>query len=295
METRDLRYFLEIAELGSVNAAAERVGRTQPALTKCIKRLEAELSGKLFLRGGRNIELTPLGRDLITHARLICRTVDSTIEELRSFAMGDRGRVKLGISPTCADSLLPDVVEILAGVAPGLRYHVLTGTPNVLRNALRTHEVDVIVGPMMEADLAEFENFIIQDDDVIVAAGPTHPLAGKTATPEQLRHYDWLLPTIDVHTRAWLDEQLRNRNIALSVRLEATSMINMRLTVRRGGFLTFIARNDMYLDDTEILKEVRCSELVLCRKIGVLYSKDKHLPPAATRFVDVLASIHPKT
>ena len=288
METRDLRYFVHIAELGSVNAAADRVGRTQPALTKCIKRLEAEVGGRLFFREGRNIELTPLGEDLLLHARVICRTLDSTVDELRETALGERGRVRLGISPTSAHSVLPDVIEVLVRDAPDLRYQVLTGTPTVLRNALRTREVDVVIGPQEDSDRLEFPSFFIHDDDVVVAAGPAHPLAGRAASLADLSRHDWLLPTEDIYTRRWLKDRLQKADIAISIKMEASSLINMRLNVIRGNFLTFIARSDMSFGSIQLLKGVDCPDLVLRRRIVLLHLEDRPLTPAALRFMGVV-------
>lgn len=285
METRDLRYFMEIAKLGSVHAAAERVGRTQPALTKCIKRLEAEIGGKLFFREGRAIELTPLGEDLLRHAGSICRTVDSTVDEMRATASGQRGRLRLGISPTSAHSLLPDIIGSIRQEAEGLRYQVLTGTPDLLRNALRTREVDVVIGPEKEEDHLEFPSFELHDDEVVVAAGAGHPLAGRHATLAQLCRHDWLLPTENIDTRRWLTQRLRQSRSAISVRLEVSSLINMRLNVIRGNFLTFIARSDMFFGELELLKRVYCEELVFRRKIVLLHLADHPLTPAAARFV----------
>ena len=287
METRDLKYFVQIAELGSVHAAASRVGRTQPALTKSIKRLETEIGGKLFFREGRNIELTSLGIDLMKHAAAICRTVDSTLDVLRGTALGERGLVRLGISPTSAHNVLPDVIEALVRDAPDLRYQVMTGTPKVLRDALRTHEVDLVIGPTEIGDTLEFRCIELHRDEVVVAAGPAHPLSGKQVTIADLSRYDWLLPDENIQTRRWLVDRMSRMNIAISIKMEASSLISMRLNVIRGNFMTFIARSDMSFGDIELLREIDCPQLVLEREIALLHLTNRPLPPAALRFMTI--------
>ena len=69
MDLRDLTYFEVIAELGHLGQAADRLGRTKPALTKCVHRLEAALGAKLFQREGRSIVITPAGSLLLAQAR----------------------------------------------------------------------------------------------------------------------------------------------------------------------------------------------------------------------------------
>lgn len=285
METRDLRYFVQIADLGSIHAASERVGRTQPALTKSIKRLETELGGRLFLRRGRNIALTQLGRDLLKYGRMICRTMDSTIEDLRLAAQGKRGHVKIGISPTSAQSLLPGAIEGVGQELPNLTYQVLTGTPNILRNALRTRQVDVVIGPGLDTDRQNFETYFIQHDNVVVAAGPDHPLAGKTATLTELCSYDWVLPVDSVQTRSWLDERFRKANLRASIKVEASSVFTMLPVVRRNNLLTFISVSDTYYGDTELLRQVYCDEATLRREISLLYLREIPLSPAVVNFV----------
>jgi DNA-binding transcriptional LysR family regulator len=68
MDFRDLKYFAVIAEEGHVGRAAERLYKTQPALTKCIDRLEEQLGAPLFERVGRGIRLTPVGEALLPRA-----------------------------------------------------------------------------------------------------------------------------------------------------------------------------------------------------------------------------------
>lgn len=297
METRDLRYFVEVASLGSVQAAAERIGRTQPALTKCVRRLETEVGGRLFHRKGRGIELTDLGRALFAHANVICRAVENTVQEVRAVAQGSRGHIRLGISPTAAHCMLPDLLELLVAEAPDLTYRVLTGTPAVLRNALRTREVDLAIGPDEDGDAIEFNTSYIHDDDVVVAAGPAHPLAGRSVSIEALSAFDWLLPTEDIPTRRWLMSRLREANVSINVQMEAASLINMRLNIIRGGFLTFIARSDMHFGDIELLKSVTCPELVFRRRMMLLQMPDRPINPAAQRVINALerlAHIHRK-
>jgi DNA-binding transcriptional LysR family regulator len=295
METRDLRYFVEVVAMGSVQAASERVRRTQPALTKCIRRLEAEIGGRLFYRKGRGIELTPLGVALFEHASVICRTVDNTVEEVRAVAQGLRGNVRLGVSPTTAHCMLPDVLEALVAEAPGLTYRVLTGTPTVLRDALRTREVDLAIGPDEDGDAIEFTTTYIHDDDVVVAAGPKHPLGGRAASIAELSRFDWLLPTEDIPTRRWLMNRLREENISINVQMEATSLINMRLNIIRGGFLTFIAKSDMRFGDIDLLREVVCPALLFRRRMVLLHMPDRPFNSAVERVIEVvgrLSTVH---
>jgi LysR family hca operon transcriptional activator len=84
MELRHLRYFVAVAETGSLTVAAEqRLHTSQPSLSRQIRDLESELGAQLLTRRARGIELTPAGRAFLDHARLVLSQVDAASEAAR--------------------------------------------------------------------------------------------------------------------------------------------------------------------------------------------------------------------
>ena len=113
MDTRDLRYFIAAAESGHFRQAAERVGRSQPALSKCIRRLETEIGARLFEPAGRGIRLTDVGQALLTRARLLVVGMQATVREMADMAQGVAGHIRIGSGPTTAEWLLPGLCRRL--------------------------------------------------------------------------------------------------------------------------------------------------------------------------------------
>ena len=113
MDLRDLAYFEVIAETGHLGRAADRLGRTQPALTKCLQRLEAAIGAELFARAGRGIALTKVGEVLLGYARQMRSTMDTSLRDVKAFASGEAGHVRIGTGPTMAEYLLPQVCSNL--------------------------------------------------------------------------------------------------------------------------------------------------------------------------------------
>ena len=107
MDLRDLAFFEVIAETGHLGRASEKLGRTQPALTKCIQRLEASVGAELFARSGRGLVLTQVGDVLLSRARLMRTAMDEAIREVSEFAAGTAGHVRIGTGATMAEYLLP--------------------------------------------------------------------------------------------------------------------------------------------------------------------------------------------
>jgi LysR family hca operon transcriptional activator len=87
MELRHLRYFVAVAEAGSLTEAAQqRLHTSQPSLSRQIRDLESELGAQLLARRARRIELTPAGRTFLDHARLVLSQADAASEAARRVA-----------------------------------------------------------------------------------------------------------------------------------------------------------------------------------------------------------------
>src|ERR1700733_11941782 len=130
MDARDLRYFIAAAETGHLHQAAERVGRSQPALSKCIRRLEAELRARLFEPSGRGIRLTAVGAALLDRARPLVQGMQDVVRDIAELAEGAAGHVRLGSGTTAAEWLLPSPFQQLLAQTTRL---TLEGNPGVGR------------------------------------------------------------------------------------------------------------------------------------------------------------------
>jgi DNA-binding transcriptional LysR family regulator len=185
MDFRDLKYFETVAELGHLGHAAEKLCRTQSALSKSIKRLEDELETALFERVGRGIVLTPSGALLLERARILRRGVEESKRQLKDFARGIRGHVRLGVSTTMAELLLPAVTEEFLRSAPDVTMELTLGMNDRLRDLLQAGHIDLMLGPLDSVD-GVFATHPIVDDQVVVVAGPAHPIfsqPGKVSWP----------------------------------------------------------------------------------------------------------------
>src|SRR5689334_24998246 len=118
MDLRDLRYFETIADLQHVGRAADRLHRTQPALTSSIRRLEEDCGAPLFERAGRGIRLTAAGRVLLKWAQRVRFDMEDARREIAAMGSGLSGHVRVGIVPTAAQFLLPAAARQLLQEGP---------------------------------------------------------------------------------------------------------------------------------------------------------------------------------
>jgi DNA-binding transcriptional LysR family regulator len=204
VDIRDLVYFETIAQR-HLGRAAELLGRTQPALTKCIRRLESEIGAKLFTRSGRGLQLTKVGEVLLARGSRLNFALNDALREVSDFAKGAAGRVRVGTGATMAEYLLPQVSRTFIQRMPGVTVEILIGMSDVLRAALRDGQIDVAVGPTLKGEEEEFAIRVFGMDEVVVVAPFGHPLCGRKVTMDDLARYRWVLPARSVEMRRWLD------------------------------------------------------------------------------------------
>lgn len=289
MELRDLRYFLSVAELGSLQRAATLAGRSQPAFSKSIKRLETALGAKLISRDGRGSRLTPAGEHLRARARAICHSVEDMVDELTSVADGSAGHVRIGTVPSLADSIMADACHMLLGHSERLSLSVTMEMTDQLRRLLRAAEVDILVAPLTANDKQEFLHRTITRDDLVVAASASHPLARRRVAMKDLAPYGWLLPPDTSFSRQWLNQQFAQRGLpSPNARIEANSVRMLRSTVAKTNLLTFIARSELQAHAEPRLEEITNPETTMQREIAVIYLRKGYMPPAAEGVIEVL-------
>src|SRR5262245_64957624 len=119
MELRHLRYFVSVAEAGSVSKAALQVHISQPAVSRQIRDLEAELGVLLFVRVGRRIELTAHGEDLLKRSEDVLAQAASLVEHARTLGGGLTGVLRIGATPQAIQAGLADFVPNLTRAQPG--------------------------------------------------------------------------------------------------------------------------------------------------------------------------------
>ncbi|GAA4327691.1 LysR family transcriptional regulator [Pigmentiphaga soli] len=292
MDLRDLAYFEAIAEAGNLSEAARRVFRSQPALSKCLQRLEAGLNAPLFERNGRRLRLTPVGEALLARARMLRRAMEDTVRELGDIAQGLAGHVRIGHTATAAEYLLPQIVSAVRRQAPRVTLELVLGLNDPLRAALRAGDLDLLVGPLTELD-AEFETLTIFKDEVVVAAGKDHPLC-RIARPSlaQLAQFGWVLPPHSVSIRGWLDRAFERRRLPHPrVEVESGLVTLMPGLVERTDLLTFVSRQHLRGRNLRpLLREIHAPELLLRREFGAVFPVGGCPAPSAQAVLGVLRS-----
>lgn len=289
MDYRDLSYFEVIAELGHLGLAAEKLCRTQSALSKCVRRLEEELDAKLFERSGRRITLTPIGALLLERAKIMRRGMDESKRQIADFSNGITGHVRLGVSSTMAEMVLPAVTARFLADAPRVTLELKLGMNDMLRDLLNAGHIDIMLGPLEGTDATTASHPILEDEVVVVAA-PNHPIFAGPLDLSQLSNYHWALPSRQAATRRWLDQLLNEAGLnPASVQVETNSILLLPPLIAENGLLSLLSKRNLGPGRPgHPLQEVKINGARMKRTFGVLYRNESILSPAALCLLRIL-------
>lgn len=286
---RDLKFFETVADLGHLGRAAQALGRSQPALTKCIRRLEASVGSPLFAREGRGIKLTPVGGLLREKTRELLRHAEEVERELGDFSAGSAGHVRIGGGLISADDVIPEVcARILAG-SSGATFDIVIAANVWLREELREGRIDLLLGLIPLAD-PDFITVALAPDIVVPAARRAHPIFRRRRyRPEILLEYAWAVPSREIPSRQWLDTTLLALGHRVpTVHMETNSPPLLPRIIESTDLIAFLPRRMLNAREHPDLREIAVPELTFRRDFGVTYSRHGYLSPAAQRVLDLL-------
>lgn len=145
MDLKQLRYFTAVVEQGSVSAAARALYMSQPPLSTQIRQLEEELGCRLFDRDGHRLLLTDAGKLLYERAQGLLEMAGSMEKELRDFAEGATGTLRLGAVSSICSADLPGWLQAFHRDYPGIRFELSEQNTYQLLDQLRSRRIDVAI------------------------------------------------------------------------------------------------------------------------------------------------------
>src|SRR5262245_8764867 len=233
MDLHQLRTFLAIAEDGGVARAAVRLNLSQPAASRQIQGLEAELGMLLFDRIGRRMRLTSEGEDLLSRARRLVADAQSMRERARALQSGQTGQIKIGATPPMIETVLAGFLAKYRRRHPGIDIAVVEDGGAGLMARLAHGEVHLAYVPIGDA---RFRGRLLFPIHVIAVLPEAHALSRARALDiARLAAEPLLLLNRTFASRQWFDAACQTANIRPNVRLESSAP-NAVLALAEAGY-----------------------------------------------------------
>ena len=286
MDIRDLVYFETIARLGHLGRAAAELGRTKPALSKCIRRLEEHVQAPLFERRGRRLALTEPGRTLLEHALRMRVAMADALRHVADQAAGRHGSIRLGLGTSIVEALLPPMAIWFRTEQEGVTLRIQVGLNDALRRELADDQLDGIITTVRADDAATFEREDWAQDNVVVVARAGHALdRGGPVEIAEMAAFDWVLTGRKVASRQWLDQCFAARGLPPPrVRVEIGSAQLLGAFIKETDMLSFVPRRSLRLGRLGTgLIELESEHTTMRRSVGFLWRKGGYVSPVLRR------------
>jgi LysR family hca operon transcriptional activator len=187
MELRHLRYFVAVAEAGSLTVAAEqKLHTSQPSLSRQIQDLENEVGAQLLTRNARGIELTPAGRAFLDHARLVLSQVEAAAQAARRVANPSKPCFVIGFLSGHELTWMPEALRILRDELPNIDVMISSQYSPLLADGLSKGSIDAAF-LRREKGVPELAYRVLVKEPLMVILPTDHRLAAfKTISPGDL-------------------------------------------------------------------------------------------------------------
>ncbi|WP_415646470.1 LysR family transcriptional regulator [Stackebrandtia soli] len=288
MQLHQLRYFTAVADTRHFTKAASVLHIAQPSLSQQIRALEKELGTELFQRARGNITLTDAGEALLPFARRIIADAETARREVADAVHLERGRVRLGATPSLCASLIPDVLRVFHDQYPKVALHVDEGGSQNLVRTLAAGELDLalIITPQRGLVPALSATELLREELVVVSSPEAEPpIQGKRIGIEDLRDQPLVMFRSGYDLREFTTAACRVAGFEPTFTVEGGEMDAVLGFVRAGLGLAVVPR---MVADRSGLRITPFTPPGLQRTIAVAHRKDVAPPRAAQELRRVL-------
>jgi DNA-binding transcriptional LysR family regulator len=287
---RLLAHVVEVARMGSIRKAAERLNLTPSAMNRRIQDLEAEVGTPLFERRPRGVRLTTAGEMFVRYARSQIAEAErmrSQVEDLRGLR---RGPIQIACSQALSLDFLPSHIAAFQKQHPKVLFDLRVMDHDRALTALAAYEVDLalVYRPAMWPSLRVIASI---PQRLVVIVRSDHPLAAKkTVRLSECAEYPAALPDRTLSGRQILDEVTTRRDLRFNTLAESNSFEMLRGLVFRCNMISFqieigapSGELGMGLTGRPVdVRDLPTADLVLCQLRG------RSLPVAAATFAELM-------
>ena len=283
-----IKVFHAVANEKSFSRAAEKLRRTQPAVSMTVRRLESDLGERLIDRSGRELLLTDAGQIVLEHARRMHnleRELENSLAELRDNAAG---RLVIGANESTTLYLLRHLTRYRRAF-PRVKVQV--------RRSLSSRIPEQIIQGDLELGVISYDPGdrrltarVIYDDRLAFVVSPQHRLAGRNEVPlAELGIEIFIAHNVSSPYREIVLREFQQRQVQLNMDVEMPTVESIRKLVQRNEGVAFLPRMcvEQELEQGTLL-EIKIPELDVERKIYLVHPASRTLSHAARTFLDLV-------
>jgi DNA-binding transcriptional LysR family regulator len=291
METRHLRYFLAVADAGSVTRAAEVLDIAQPALSQALTRMEKELGVKLFNRTRRGADLTAAGLAIVEDVQSSVARIDAASRRAREIGAQRTGRLTVGFASSSLFGVLPRAIAALRAAIPGVELALREMSSDEQVSALEKGEIDLGVLRTPVAIAGKIREKLISRERMIAAVPASFPLEreGKVSLRElAAKGLVWFPHDQLASTRAGILSAFRQAGYPIEISQDANRILTALACVAAGCGISLLPRSVQALqfDGVRLCEVLDGDKLPLFELSAIWPARAR--PTLADRFAELI-------
>jgi DNA-binding transcriptional LysR family regulator len=293
VDLSQLEIFLSIAEEKSFSRAAEKMLRTQPAISIAIKRLEEELGEPLFDRSSKNGSMTEAGKILFSYAQRMLNLRDEAKEAISELRGMFRGRLTIGANESTSLYLLPPLLMEYRKRHPKIKIEVFRNVSERIPFEVQERNLDfgfLSYDPMNP----QLQSIEIHRDELVLVVPPKHRLAKqKQVAVKDLGEEQFVAHNVKTPSRTKIFELFAQNRTPLNICIELATLETIKEFVLLGVGIAILPRLAV---ESEInsgkLVEVQVKGMKIEKVLRLVYRREQSLSHAAKSFLDIVKERH---
>ncbi|MCT8138260.1 LysR family transcriptional regulator [Anaerobacillus sp. CMMVII] len=293
MELRQIQYFIEVAKREHVTDAANVMHVAQSAVSRQVFNLEKELGVELFIREGRNVKLTPIGRVFLEHMKEAMQVIDNAKREVEEFLDPERGTIRIGFPSSLANYTLPTVISAFRDRYPQVKFKLVQGTYYYLKDAVVSGEIDIaVLGPVPKEE-KKLKSEVLFQERFVALLPANHPLSGnRSISLSQLREDQFVLFPHGFVLRDIVINACKQNGFQPEVSFEGHDIDAIKGLVSAGLGVTLIPEITLIDNRPRSTVKVPVTEPEVTRSVGVVIPKERELLPTEKLFYEFLKDFY---
>jgi DNA-binding transcriptional LysR family regulator len=288
MDLSELTVFVTVAKEGSFSRAAERLYRTQPAVSLSIRKLEDSLGQPLFVRGARPVRLTDAGVMLREYAERLLNLREEVKKGLQELEGLKRGELSLGVNESSIHALLP-ALSGFREAHPGVQVRLHRMFSRDIPHEVVNYRLDLGAVSFIPRD-AQLHAMEILKDELTLVVPPKHALAKrKEVDVEELGKEAFIAHIVESPFRRKVIDLFAKYRTPLNMPMEMPTIESIKRFVQMGMGVAIVPRMCVTWEiEHGWLKELKIRQMNIPRHLYMISRRGARLPHAAAEFVRLL-------
>lgn len=292
LELRQIEYFIEVAKREHVTEAALNLHVAQSAVSRQIFNLEAELGVELFIREGRNVRLTPIGRNFLEQMEQVKKVIENAKDEINDYLDPERGTIRIGFPSSLAAYTLPTTISAFREQYPNVKFQLNQGSYHELTEGVIKGDFDLaLIGP-----IPKHENKItgktLFTEKIVALLPASHPLAELPYIElNQLRNDSFILFPKGFILHDMIVDACEQQGFQPTVSFEGKDIDAIKGLVSAGLGIALIPEITLVDSLPRLTVKKRLIKPEISRTVGIIIPSERKLLPTELVFYEFIQEL----